>query len=206
MTQIRSKHNFIIYSFFKLYTLLSIRRHFKKVMVKSEISDTSRPVLLLQNHISWWDGFWALYLNMKIFHKKFHFMMLAEQLNKYWFFKYTGGYPVMKGTRSILETLDYTGKLLSDKNNLVLIFPQGEIQSLYQNRIRFENGVSKIIRDNPDIQVIMSVCLIDYFSSPEVSLFIYLREYSDFSKKIEEEYQKFYMESVSRQTEIINHL
>lgn len=205
MKPVRAQHNFIIYNFFKLYTVLRIKNHFKKVCIRAEISDEDKPILLVQNHISWWDGFWALYLNMKIFRRKFHFMMLSDQLDRYWFFKYTGGYPVMKGTRSIIETIEYTGKLLSDKNNLVLIFPQGEIQSVYQDNIRFEQGVSRIINDNQDIQVIMCVCLIDYFSDPKPSLYIYLKEFK-YSSEIEKEYQVFYAESVLKQTGKVDYL
>jgi len=201
--QINSGHNFIIYNFFKLYTLVKIRRHFKKVIIEGEITDHKKPILLISNHISWWDGFWAMYLNLKIFRRKLYFMMLKDQLERFWFFKYSGGYPVMKGTKSIIETLNYTGKLLSDGHNLVLIFPQGKIQSVYQDVFSFESGVEKIIRDNPGIQVVMVVYLLDYYSNPKPTLFIYLREFHGSSEKIEEEYNDFYSESVSGHKEVI---
>jgi 1-acyl-sn-glycerol-3-phosphate acyltransferase len=101
---------------------------------------------LVSNHLSWWDGFWAMYLNIKLFHRKFYFMMLENQLKKHMFFNRTGGYSIKKGSKSIIETIEYTAHLLSDKQNLVLLFPQGEIQSLYTHVFRFENGIGHIMK------------------------------------------------------------
>ena len=72
-------------------------------------------------------------------------MMLEEQLNKYAFFKKTGGYSVKKGNRSILESIQYTAEILKDAGNAVLIFPQGEIQSVYESTFKFEKGLEKIM-------------------------------------------------------------
>jgi 1-acyl-sn-glycerol-3-phosphate acyltransferase len=135
----RAKHNFFVYSFFKLYTVAKIRKNFKKIHISGSFEDKQLPILIISNHVSWWDGFWAEYLNLKLFHRKFfYFMMLEEQLEKNRFLNYTGGYSIKKKARSIIESLDYTAGLLADNMNYVLIFPQGEIQSLYNDKICFD--------------------------------------------------------------------
>ena len=127
----RATHHFLIHPFFRFYSVWKTRRKFHKVYLNGTFTDKNLPVLLVSNHFSWWDGFWAVYLNEKIFHRIFHFMMLEEQLKSHMFLNKTGGYSIKKGSRSIIETIDYTAQLLSDRKNLVLIFPQGEISSMH---------------------------------------------------------------------------
>ena len=130
-------------------------------------------------------------------------MMLEEQLRKYWFFNYTGGFSINKKSRTIIESINYAGALLSKPENLVLLFPQGEIQSVYQQEIRFEKGIERIVKmAKRDIQLIFNANLIDYFSKPKPSVFMYATEYSktDFSKQsIEKEYNLFYKSCLDKQ-------
>lgn len=123
-------------------------------------------------------------------------MMLEEQLRKYWFFKYTGGFSIKKSSRSVVESINYTSELLSDNHNLVLMFPQGEIQSLYTRSFSFEKGVETILnKTKGKFQIFFVANLIDYFSNPKPSLFIYLTEYYSSSFQIghiESSYNKFY--------------
>lgn len=133
-------------------------------------------------------------------------MMLEEQLNKYAFFKKTGGYSVKKGNRSILESIQYTAEILKDAGNAVLIFPQGEIQSVYESTFKFEKGLEKILEkvDNK-IQIILIVNMIDYFSSPKPGLYIYYRELEDTNSGIvtlQEKYNRFYQSCISEQQKI----
>ena len=67
---LKAKHNFFIYPFFQKYALWKIKRCFEKVHVIGEFHDRKLPVLILSNHVSWWDGFWIMYLNLKLLHRK----------------------------------------------------------------------------------------------------------------------------------------
>ena len=73
-------------------------------------------------------------------------MMLEEQLRRHWYFNYTGGYSVKKHSRSALESIDYTAELLTDPGNVVLLFPQGEINSLYKDTFVFEKGIERMLK------------------------------------------------------------
>lgn len=200
---LKAKHNAVIYPFFKWYIRFKINRNFIPVKIISEIIEKNLPVLLITNHNSWWDGLWVEYVNQQIFKRKYHFMMLEEQLRKFWFFNYTGGFSVRKNSKSIIETLDYTRQLLINKNNLVLMYPQGEIQSMHDPVFKFERGLEHILKkiENP-VQVVFMVSLVDYFSNPKPGLFLYVTEYKrkDFkTETIQMEFSGFYAECVAKQ-------
>ena len=205
---LKAKHNFFIYPFFKWYSGFIIKRDFSSIRVIGELNEKQLPILLLSNHISWWDGFWAMYLNITILKRKFHFMMLEEQLRKFWFFNYSGGFSVNKKSKSIVETLHYTSELLKDEKNMVLIFPQGEIQSIHNQSMSFENGLGHILKQKENnIQVVFLVNLIDYFSNRKPGIYMHIQEYKELAfdmKSIQESYNVFYAQSVEKQKTLQN--
>ncbi|MHC1705059.1 MAG: lysophospholipid acyltransferase family protein [Tenuifilaceae bacterium] len=200
---LKAKHNFFIYPFFQWYAVWLIKRKFNKANIIGGFNDKNLPVLVIANHISWWDGFWAMYLNVKVLKRKFHFMMLEEQIRKFWFFNYTGGFSVNKKAKSVIETLNYTGKLLCGSKNMVLIFPQGEIQSMHLQTFQFEKGINHILRDKEDkIQILFMTNLVDYFSKPKPIINIYIQEYQSLQinlESVQNGYNKFYQQCIENQ-------
>ena len=129
-------------------------------------------------------------------------MMLEKELRKNWFFQYTGGFSIRKESRSMLETFDYTAELLADKNNLILMFPQGKIQSIYQNNFTFEKGIEKILkRTKNEIQIVFQVNLIDYFSTAKPQAFLNLCNYSGSFEitELQNNYNIFYKKCLKTQ-------
>ena len=204
---IEAKHHCVIHPIFKLFSRVMINRHFSQVVVVGNVDMTKdRSILLLSNHTSWWDGFWQLYLNMRVFKKKFHFMMLEEQLRKHWYFNYTGGFSVKKSARSAVETIQYSAELLSHPNNLVLLFPQGKVESIHKHAITFEKGVEKILErtDRKSMQIVFLVNSVDYFINRKPILYHYTKEYCGDSinyHDIEQQYNAFFKESIQQQTD-----
>lgn len=181
-----------------------MKNTFSTVNIHGELNDSGHPVLLIANHISWWDGIWALYVNERIFNRKFHFMMLEEQLRKHWYFQYTGGYSVRKNSRSIIETIEYSAELLNDPSNLVLMFPQGNIKSMYHSSFIFEKGIEKILnRTSKPVQIIFMASFIDYLSSPKPALFLYVSEYRNNNNGhgMEKSYNSFYHDCLKIQSQ-----
>jgi 1-acyl-sn-glycerol-3-phosphate acyltransferase len=178
-----------------------IRKKFHTIIVEKRDIDISKPILLISNHISWWDGFWAMYINLTLFKKKFYFMMHEKQLLEYKFFNQTGGFSINNQYRHIIDSINYSSSILEDKNNLLVIYPQGEINSIYQSNFIFKRGIEKIIKQK-DITLLFSANLIDYFSNPKPSVFIYLEEYhGDYNlRDIENAYNDFYKSSIEKQT------
>ncbi|MDY0348848.1 MAG: lysophospholipid acyltransferase family protein [Tenuifilaceae bacterium] len=204
---IKAKHNFIIHPVFKQFSRVMINRHFSRVEIIGDAEVSSdRSILLLSNHSSWWDGFWHLLLNMKVFKKKFHFMMLEEQLKKHWYFNYTGAFSVNKSAKSVVETIQYAAELLSHPGNLVLMFPQGKIESIHKHSFDFEKGVQKIIEktDRSQVQILFLVNSIDFFINKKPSLYQYIKEYAASDTDylaLAQNYNAFFKESIKHQTE-----
>jgi 1-acyl-sn-glycerol-3-phosphate acyltransferase len=199
---ITASHHKIISPFFRFYTIRKIEKSFEKVCMIGNYIDEKTPMLAFSNHYSWWDGFWVHYLDLKLFKRKFYFMMLEDQLKKHWFFKYTGGFSVNKGSRSVLESINYAARLLSKPQNMVLMFPQGKIQSLHTKEFKFEKGAEYILkRANENVQVMFIANLIDYFSNPKPSLYIYFEEFNEktFSiESIQKAYNSFYEKCINK--------
>lgn len=202
----KTTHNFFVYHFFQLYSLWRTKWNFSKTFINGTFNDRGLPVLVLSNHFSWWDGFWVVCLNYRVFGRRFHFMMLEEQLKKHMFFTKTGGFSIKKGSRSVIETLDYTAEILSDKRNLVLLFPQGEIRSMHTTDFEFETGIEHIIvRLKSNIHIVFLANILDYFSGSKPCLYMYFSEYTgnDFSTSaLQAEYNRFYSQCLSLNLEM----
>jgi hypothetical protein len=164
---IRADHRKIYIWFMKVYTSVNLKLYFKKVIVEG-IPDVSSDssVLMIGNHFSWWDGFFAYYLNYRYLRKKYHVMMLEEQLESRMFLNRAGAYSVRKMSKTVIDSLNYTSLLLSDPANLVVMYPQGEIESQYSSRVRFERGLDRILRNTKgNVSILFYVATVDWFSS-----------------------------------------
>lgn len=121
--------------------------------------------------------------------------MLEEQLKKNWFFQHTGGYSIKKSTRSVVESLNYTAELLENNKNLVLMFPQGKIQSMHRSEFVFEKGIERILKLlNNEIEIVFEVNLVDYLSNAKPTAYLNAKTYKgDYSLAgIEKAYNKYY--------------
>jgi hypothetical protein len=115
--------------------------------------DNSAGLIVTPNHFSWWDGFIVDFISRKLIKRKIHVMMLEEQLNKYWFFKKVGAYSIDTANPvSMVKTLQYTVDIARSPENFVVLFPQGEIQSLNGNSISIKEGL-KILLDKVNFEL-----------------------------------------------------
>lgn len=192
--------------FFRFYSRYRLRRHFMNIKLCGVFNDTGKPILVIGNHFSWWDGFIQIYLNDNVMHRKFHVMMLEEQLRRNMILNRTGAFSVKKSSRDMVESLRYCVELLKNRDNMVLIFPQGEIQTMQVRRFVFERGVEYILRQvQPDVELIFNVNLVDYFSCSKPSLRIYYKNYALKSTadiaQIESDYNDYVCECIEKQTE-----
>lgn len=202
---LKAKHNLFLDPFFRWFVIWKMKRSFQAIRFHGELTDREKPVLLVCNHISWWDGIWALHFNQQFLHRKFYFMMLEEQLRKNWYFNYTGGFSVKKKSRSVIETIDYTAGLLQYSQNMVLLFPQGEIQSMHLQEYTFEKGIEKILqKTKAEIQIVFLANIVDYFSNVKPVLYSYFKEFAGEKngKELQNKYNHFYEECVENQKKL----
>ncbi|MCD8193964.1 MAG: lysophospholipid acyltransferase family protein [Tannerellaceae bacterium] len=152
---------------------------FRAIHLIGEQQDNGKPVLMIANHFCWWDGFIQYRLNKHYLHRKFHVMMLEDQLKKYPFLNGCGAYSVRRQSRDIINTLEYSAELLNDPGNMVLLFPQGKIESIHTPYIQFEKGLAFLLRllDMNEFQFLFNVNLVDYGSYKKPALNIYFKHY-----------------------------
>ncbi len=184
---IKARHHWFYYPFFRWYSRRMPRKDFSRVEIHHHIVDSGNPVLMLGNHVSWWDGFLAEYINRELFQRKIHVMMLEEQLESRMFLNKAGAYSIKKGSRSALESLRYTAEILSDPGNLAVLYPQGRIHSVSDLPVRFEKGWYRIFSFLTEpIQVVCCITLFDYFSHRKPELHLYVYDYDYAGKGLEE--------------------
>ena len=199
---LKSRHHFIVYPFFQHYTRYLLKTRYHTVSIENHFADNGNAVLLIGNHVGWWDGFWAMYLNLKVLKRKFHFMMLEEQLLRYRFFNYTGAFSVDKGSRSVVESIRYASELLNDSKNMLLMYPQGRLHSMYEHHFQFEKGIERMLKNRErKVQVVFSANLVDCFTEPKPSLSIYTENYEGACtvEALEHAYNDFYARCLEKQ-------
>lgn len=194
---IKPKHSKFHSWLLDAYIGFILKSDFNKVIVTGDIRPDDRSILLIPNHFSWWDGFFAWYLNKIIFKKNYHVMMLEQELSKRMFFSRIGAFSINLTSRSMVESLNFCAQVLSNSNNMLLMFPQGKLASLHQPELKFRRGVERILNQTPNTRIIFAACLVDYFAHRKPSLTIALKEYNgNYSiKEIEEAYNFHYKQS-----------
>jgi 1-acyl-sn-glycerol-3-phosphate acyltransferase len=203
---IKARHHWLIAGFFDRYIDRILKKDFHSISVEGEWKPVDKGSLIIGNHISWWDGFFAIYLNNRFLKKRFHLMLLEEQLNERKFFAKAGAFSINPGSRDVVESLRYAASLLNQPDNSVLVFPQGILHSLYNPTFTFERGIEKILRMAPQCQLLFYAIFVEYFSQRKPSLFYYLKEVEmvgPLSKdQLQELYQSFYNESLTHHSQL----
>jgi len=176
--------------------------HFRSLRWEGEAVLPERAVLLIQNHFSWWDGYWAWLISRRM-GKVFNVMMLQEQIAAHPFLTRCGAFPVIPGQRQAIEAIDTAAGLLKNNRNMVVIFPQGSIETQHQPAIAFAAGVERIIRrSDPKPTVLFAVVLVDYFSTPRPAVTIRLKEHrvnDGDSLSLQDRYNEFYTWCIAQQ-------
>jgi 1-acyl-sn-glycerol-3-phosphate acyltransferase len=202
------KNNAVIFWFFRRYVKRMVGRHFDRVLFNSIDIDKSRSILLIANHYSFWDSLILFCVNDQLFHKKFHVMILEETSRKETFLKYAGAFSVSKNTKDVLLSLNYAANLLDDPDNLVLIFPQGQLYPNFTTYINFEKGVQRIINQaQGKFQLVFAAAFIQYFKHIKPTATVYFKTenviYAGKSiNELQNAYQQYFNASKQLQTEI----
>jgi len=160
------------------YIRFILKKNFREIKIIGDAKLTDKAILLIGNHFSWWDGFFAYHLNRRVFGKRPFVMMLEEQLNKNPYLRGLGAFSIKKGSKSMIQSLEYASDILRKSGNLLLIFPQGKIHSAYQFSQDFEKGWFRIIKNaNTGISIIFMVNLVEYLEEKKPTVFMYYKSY-----------------------------
>lgn len=188
------KHSLLFPQLFRWYSLIEIRRKFEKheIICLNE-QETDLPVLLICNHISWWDGFWMLHLNMKLWKRKFYVLMDENNLAKNKWLSYAGAFSSDRQT--IRKSLNLCEEILQNRNHVLLYFPQGRLQSLYDHELKFKRGADYLIRHiGQDFTIILVANIIEYnkHKKPTIRSYCLKLRKDECTDSLEDQYRRFY--------------
>ncbi len=156
------------------------RMRFNKMVIDGVEVKPDHSYLLMCNHFSFWDGFWAGYICLTEIHAKyplkgFYIMVLKKQMQMNPWLKYFGCFSVSPGTTTVNESLEYAAQLLNNPGNVVIMFPQGNLESNHVREIEMKDGINHIINQvTGNCQLIWSSNLIEYFESLRPSVYFHM--------------------------------
>ena len=165
---------------FRTYLKRLFRQHFNTIQLLEPLPvfEPERPLLLLPNHSTWWDGFLVYWLNREIWGRQLYLMMLENQLQRHQFFRKVGAYSIEPATfHGIRESIRYTTRLLQQENApLVCVFPQGELQPWNIRPLKFRRGLELILKQVPaEVQVCLLGMRAVFLTEQRPDVFLQLR-------------------------------
>jgi 1-acyl-sn-glycerol-3-phosphate acyltransferase len=106
------------------------------------------PVIFFSNHSSWWDGYLAHIILRQVYGLNPYLMMDEKQLKRYAFFSWAGCFGVNReDPREALKSLEYIAQeLIKKPGNALWMFPQGEIIPQEKRPLRFQSGLSRLVK------------------------------------------------------------
>nr|WP_067056026.1 lysophospholipid acyltransferase family protein [Mucilaginibacter sp. L294] len=162
-------------NWFAIYMRYRMRRAFNRLVVTPFTPKPGHSVLLLCNHFSWWDGLWGNYLAYWHLDRYLYIMMQEDHLQKRMLLNLFGGFSINRSSREMVKSLQYAAGLLNNPENLVVVFPQGELISNHTAEIKVEKGIERLIKNiKGPCQIVYNCALIDYFESLKPSVFFHL--------------------------------
>ena len=133
-------------------------------------------------------------------------MILEETALKEAPLMYVGAFSVNRGSKDIVESLNFAAKLLDVPDNLVLIFPQGKLYSNMIEEVIFERGVMNIIKKANNFQLVFAATFIENFNNfkPVANVHLKPENSGDFKDidTLQQAYRQHYMQARQQQLQI----
>ena len=161
------------------YCLTKIFRifYFNKLIIKPVEIKSGHSYILSCNHFSFGDGFLGFYLAYQVLikqgkMKRLYIMSLKKQMELNWWLRYLGSFSIEPGKYSVKESLDYAAEILNEPGNLLLFFPQGNLESVHIRTIEFQDGISEIVHQvKGNCQLLWCSNIGEYFESIRPSIY-----------------------------------
>lgn len=173
----RVNYSFHFREVFDLY--LRVRLHFAFERICFDLGqsriDPGLPILLVSNHVSWWDGFFISETQRRLLPLVPHYtVMLERELRKYPWLKRLGAIGIdPERPTSVAETfLSLRTVRRSTSCFSVALFPQGQITPQQFRPLGFKKGMEALIRNLHPIQLIPVALHIEPLANPRPTAFI----------------------------------
>jgi len=100
--------------------------------------------------------------------------MLEEQLRRYWFFQKVGAFSINPlHPKSIKATFNYMVEILSDNKNVLIFYPQGEIEAYDKRPLKVKEGLKSILgMTNSQVNILPIAFKIKYGNTKKPDLLL----------------------------------
>jgi hypothetical protein len=162
---------------FGAYSVWLAKRNFHSVRVWGDPQlkqFDGRPLVIYANHPSWWDPIVGSIIRHRLLRNRISFAPIdAAMLEKYAFFKKLGYFGVDKqsvgGVRSFLKN---SGTVLSRRDTLMFITPQGRFADVRETSPTFESGLSHLASRHPDVVFLPMALEFTYWEEKKAEILI----------------------------------
>lgn len=159
MSTIKADHSLWAEVLFNYYIQRLMNKNFSGFyhLGEAPVIGDQESLIITPNHFSWWDGFFIYRFKKKFAGRKvLHLLMLESQLKRYWFFSKVGAYSIdPDNPKKIIGTINYTSEILRDKSNIVIIYPQGEIEPQDSETLNLKKGIVRVLeKTGKDVTVL----------------------------------------------------
>ena len=151
-----------------------LRRNFNSLRIDDpgNLLQKDGSKLIVSNHSSWWDGLIAYQISRHFRHNAF-VMMEEKQLKQFWLFRYLGAFSVVredpgKAAGSLLFAL----RLLEKAENVLWIFPEGEIVPNNKRPVEVFKGAEVLAEKSTDTEAMIVAMRYEYLDEPKADIFL----------------------------------
>lgn len=181
----------LLYDFYVPRLLKSNFQNFYSTNEFPQVPD-NESLIITPNHFSWWDGFFIDYTVKCFSDRKIHLLMLEEQLKRYWFFQKVGAFSINpQNPKSIKTTFEYISEFISNPKNVLLFYPQGEIEDYVKRPLKVKEGLKTILSmTQTKVNILPAAFKIKYGNAKKPDLLVRFGELMS-SSKVKENYNLF---------------
>lgn len=168
------RHSKLLRSLLDLYLGFRYRISFHELKVeldaaKSTVCD-DLPVILVSNHVSWWDGFFLSEIQRRLFPRRpLYTFMLETELARFPLFRKIGVAGIRHDQPATLLRAfrSLKNKRISEPGFCVSFFPQGKLYPQDAGPRGFKRGIETLIRSLHPVQVVPVAIRIEPLRSPK---------------------------------------
>ena len=153
----------VAYSGFSAVFRPWMKHRFSEVTVQLPQTSVFRdiPLMVVANHVSWWDGFLLIELQRLLRPRApFHTIMLESELRRHPFLKRLGaiGIDPERPSTILAAMREVTSRVEKQPDSMVFFFPQGRIWPSYRRPLGFRRGIEVFCAAIGDV-VVMPVAI-----------------------------------------------
>lgn len=139
-----------------------------------DLPKNSLPVLLISNHLSWWDGIWVWQQNRRLWKRAFSVPVLARSLRQWPFLKHLGALPLERGRRLPAQCVAIQ-QACSTADDLLLFFPEGSIRRSAPGAYLFKKALLERFLEQSSLQWVMLYQAVVTTDHPRCEVFHFLQ-------------------------------